>query len=261
MTNSVLMCHPEYFTVSYDINPWMTSQIGLVDNEKAKEQWFELLNAISKTIPVYVLKGEEKLPDLVFTANAGFVFNKTVILSKFAKQERQLEEQIFQSWFNSKEFTVVQPKQNYEGEGDHLIDSLGRHWVGSGFRTDKKVKKELEAFLNHKVNMLELVDARWYHLDTCFCPLPNGELLWYPNAFSENSQNLIRKNFTKTIEVSIDDALSFCCNCVCIENSLFLPKTKNVKIDLDNLGYSVNEFELTEFIKAGGAAKCLVLKL
>lgn len=255
----VLMCKPTYFDVSYEINPWMAEQQGLVNNPLAHQQWQNLHDAIAQVAKVSVLPGVDQLPDLVFTANAGLVSNGIAVLSKFAKAERQPEEQHFEQWFNQNDYIVVQPNHNYEGEGDHLVDAYGRHWLGTGFRSSAAAVPELESFLGTKVNALELVDPRWYHLDTCFCPLPAGELMWYPPAFSEASQELVRKSFSVTIEVSEADALAFCCNAVCINRQVFMPECSYANRQVDSLGYTVQTFDLSEFMRAGGAAKCLVL--
>lgn len=257
----VLMCRPTHFDVTYDINPWMSNQIGQVDKISALAQWFLLMDKVSRVAVVNVLDGVKDKPDLVFTANAGFIHNQTAILSKFSKPERQPEEQEFRTWFESKGYTVVQPTVDYEGEGDHLVDSQGRHWVGTGFRTSKQVKSELEDFLNQKVNTLELIDPRWYHLDTCFCPLPDGGLMWYPKAFTRESQSLISQSFKHGVEVMEEDALAFACNAVCIGKDIFLPENRYASSSLKKLGYVTHEVPLTEFLKAGGAAKCLVLHL
>ena len=257
----LLMCVPTHFQVTYDINPWMTTNIGLVDNVKATKQWDKLFDEITKYSIVNVIETVEECPDLVFTANAGFTQDNIAILSRFKSKERQKEEIIFHKWFLSKDYQVYKPKHTYEGAGDHLVDKLNRHWLGTGFRTDKQVKEELEQVLNVNINLLELVDPRWYHLDTCFCPLPNGEILWYPNAFTEESRKIIDRSFKFRIEISEEDALMFACNCVGIKDHLFLPKGTEVERSLRAIGYAVHEFELDEFIKAGGAAKCLVLNL
>lgn len=259
--HQVLMCRPFHFDVTYDINPWMENQIGQVDKVKAIAQWYSLMDAISRVVPIKIIDGVADLPDLVFTANAGLVYNQTVILSKFSKSQRQPEELHFKKWFEHNNYSVVQPINYYEGEGDHLIDSQGRHWVGTGFRTVREATAELDQLLNVKVNSLELADPRWYHLDTCFCPLPNGELLWYPGAFTKQSQKLIKKLFNKKIAISESDALAFSCNAVCIGQHIFLPQNTEVTNMLKTLGYIVREFDLSEFLKAGGAAKCLVLHL
>lgn len=258
---TVLMCYPRHFEVSYEINPWMSNQIGKVDNLLAIEQWSCLFESISKHAVVKLVESVKGLPDLVFTANGGFLYKNTAFLANYATEERRGEEPVFSSWFENQGHEVFQPTFSYEGEGDHLVDKFNRHWLGSGFRTDPRVYDQLKEKLKVKMHLLTLVNPNWYHLDTCFCPLPNGELLWYPQAFDNQSQVLIRESFRDTIEVSLNDAMLFACNCVCIGKQLFLPKNSSTTYQLQKRGYVVNEFDLSEFIKSGGAAKCLVLHL
>lgn len=257
----ILMCRPTHFQVSYDINPWMTSQQGKVNQEVALRQWESLFEALTKVATVYLIDQQSHVPDMVFTANAGIVIGDSAILSNFTNLERQPEEELFQDWFMSKGFSVVRQSNKYEGEGDHLVDRLGRHWVGSGFRTDPFFSEFLKQKINKEVNVLKLIDPRWYHLDTCFCPLPNGQLMWYPQAFSPESIDLILKSFTTHVIADEQSALKFACNCVAIDGTLFIPSGTNMATVLKEHGYIVKEFELGEFIKAGGAAKCLVLTL
>jgi N-dimethylarginine dimethylaminohydrolase len=239
----------------------MSHNIGHVDKEKANIQWNALYSALNKKAKVETMPGIENLPDLVFTANAGIVRKNIAVISKFNKPERQPEEKYFNQWFTDNNYTVLNTKNSYEGEGDHLVDKWGRHWMGTGFRSTKKAAFELGNIFDVVVNTLELVDPRWYHLDTCFCPLPNGELLWYPMAFSTKSQKLVYNSFNHMISISEADALAFACNSVCIENDIFMPKNNDTADGLRTLGYKVQEFDLSEFLKAGGAAKCLVLDL
>lgn len=254
------MCSPRHFGVSYTINPWMTDQIGKVDHALANQQWNNLLDALSRHCIVKVLDGEPDVPDLVFTANAGLIHKNIAVLSKFSNQERQPEEPIFKEWFEQNGYTVFQPKNVYEGEGDHLIDHMGRHWMGTGFRSSAAAATEIENVIGVEINCLSLVDPRWYHLDTCFCPLPNGQVMWYPKAFTKESQELIERSFKTQLRVNDYDAGLFCCNCVCIGNDLFMPTGSWVATNLTALKYNVHEFDLSQFMKAGGAAKCLVLK-
>ena len=253
------MCRPLHFDVRYDINPWMTDQIGTVDKISAITSWYGLFDALGRVADVIVMDGNKDCPDMVFTANAGFVLGNKFALSKFATPERQPEEQYFQTHFSERGYTVFQPTHAYEGEGDHLVDSFDRHWVGSGFRTTKLVRKSLEGFLEVELTFLKLIDPRWYHLDTCFCPLPHNELMWYPAAFSDKSQKLIRESFVKTYDVSEEDALKFACNCVVVGKDLFMPRYTEVQQSLEQAGYRVHHFDLGEYLKAGGSAKCLTL--
>jgi N-dimethylarginine dimethylaminohydrolase len=258
---TILMCRPTHFDVTYDINPWMSDQIGQVDKSLAMSQWQSLHDSVSKVAHVEVMDGVEKLPDLVFTANAGYVRPNInmFIVSKFSKPERSLEEFYFSEWFMHRNYRVFRVERHYEGEGDHLVDGIGRHWLGSGFRTDAGVASELQLLLGDAINVLELVDPRWYHLDTAFCPLPGGELLWYPGAFSLDSQAVIRRAFKVRVEVGIEDALCFSCNALVIGLDVFLPTNGRVSEHLMSLGYRAHEHSLGEFLRAGGAAKCLTL--
>lgn len=255
------MCPPTYFEVSYDINPWMTNQIGKVNNIQAQEQWQNLYNSLKEHADILLIDAQPKLPDMVFTANAGTVVGNQVILSKFSKDPRREEEVHFARWFYDQGYTIHQPDEYYEGEGDHLVDHYNRHWMGYGFRTENFVTHSIEKYLNLSVTPIALSDDRWYHLDTAFCPLPGGELLWYSPAFDIKSQKIIIKSFSQQINISKDDALKFACNCVCIGKDLFLPAHTRVANILRELNYRVHEFDLSEFIKAGGAAKCLVLNI
>ena len=254
------MCPPTYFNVDYDINPWMTKQLHNVDTVLANKQWKALFNALKKVAQIIVLDPIPNLPDMVFTANAGTIVGNSAVLSNFRHSERKGEEPYFKQWFENHGYTVEQPESDYEGEGDHLVDSQGRHWIGWGWRTQLQATKQVSEILDTELNVLWLADARWYHLDTCFCPLTNGEVLWYPNAFLPKSRDVVINSFDVTIEASEEAALDFCCNAVVVGNDIFMPKNKEIARKLTKLGYTAHEFDLSEFIKAGGAAKCLVLK-
>lgn len=259
----VLMCYPQYFDVKYDINPWMTGNTNFVDKDQAIDQWNLLYAMIRSCANVQLVLPEITQPDMVFTANAGFHFgNKNVILSNFKHPERQGEEQLFTDWFEDNGYTVHRIEAKFEGQGDLLIDTFGRQWMGTGWRTDLAAIDEVEPLTGVWTQPLQLVDSRWYHLDTCFCPLPNGELMWYPEAFDSRSQDLIYDSFDTIIEVSEADALKFACNSVCIMNNVFTPKcSSEVNAMLRKLGYNHLSFDLSEFLKAGGAAKCLVMDI
>lgn len=259
----VLMCHPKYFNVKYDINPWMTSNINTVDNELAIQQWNTLYAYLKSCSFVNKVEPVEDCPDMVFTANAGFYFNPcNIILSNFKHIQRKQEEIVFQDWFLKNHYVVHKVSHFFEGQGDLLMDTDNLCYLGTGFRTDIKVQPEIENILQSYVHVLKLVDPRWYHLDTCFCPLPNGELLWYPNAFDETSQQLVRDIFSVTIDVSESDALQFACNSVCVLNNIFSPVISSKLSDkLKSLGYNHISVDLSEFLKSGGAARCLVMNL
>ena len=260
------MCRPDYFGVDYDINPWMSDNIGKVDTELAIQQWEKLYTALKTVVEVELIDPVQGLPDMVFTANAGFYdfIRKTVLLSKFRNDQRKGEEVHFFKWFTDRGYNVFQAKEQFEGEGDLLADCWGQHWIGYGFRSEEAIKKTWPFNDLYDLKKIELVDDRFYHLDTCFAPLRiNGAVMWFPGAFSEKSQAKIRKHINKdlSIEVSEEEALTFCCNAVVIDKDIFIPNCYSVAKRLSKLGFTVHQFELSEFLKSGGAAKCLTMYL
>jgi lysine-ketoglutarate reductase/saccharopine dehydrogenase-like protein (TIGR00300 family) len=108
------------------------------------------------------------------------------------------------------------------------------------------------------------MDERFYHLDTCFCPLANGYLLYYPGAFDSYSNRVIEMRVApeKRIAIVEADAVNFACNAVNIESIVIMNKASDsLKSRLAEVGFQVIETPLTEFLKAGGAAKCLTLRV
>ena len=179
MANSrdrILMCPPDYFTVDYVINPWMAGQEGEPDMDKAKRQWETLRDALAEQADVVTMEAQPNLPDLVFTANAGVVFGKKAIASHFMPMERRPEEPHNKQWFRDNGFELFEldDKIGFEGAGDCLFDRGGPWlWTGYGFRTEIEAHAEIEKFFGVEVVSIRLTDSRFYHIDTCFCPL-NG---------------------------------------------------------------------------------------
>ncbi|MDX2232182.1 MAG: TIGR00300 family protein [Leptolyngbyaceae cyanobacterium bins.349] len=269
MTSSIrfLMCAPDHYDVDYVINPWMEGNVHKSSRDRAVEQWQGLYHILKDRAVVDLVKPQKGVPDMVFTANAGLVLGHTVVLSRFFHKERQGEEPFFQEWFESQGFTVhLLPKDlPFEGAGDALLDREGRWlWAGYGFRSELDSHPYLAKWLDIEVLSLRLMDERFYHLDTCFCPLADGYLLYYPPAFDSYSNRLIelRVPAEKRIAVAEKDAVAFACNAVNVNRTVIMNKaTDELKQRLSSLGFEVVETPLTEFLKAGGAAKCLTLRV
>ncbi|EAW33826.1 TIGR00300 family protein [Lyngbya sp. PCC 8106] len=269
MTDSIriLMCSPDHYDVDYVINPWMEGNIHKSSRDRSVEQWQKLHHILKDHAIVELVKPEKGWPDMVFTANAGLVLDKTVVLSRFFHKERQGEEPHFKAWFESQGFTVHElPKDlPFEGAGDALFDREGRYlWAGYGFRSELDSHPLIAEWLNIEVLSLRLMDERFYHLDTCFCPLSGGYLLYYPPAFDSYSNRLIemRVPAEKRIAIEEPDAVNFACNAVNINETVVINKVSdNLKARLGEAGFKVIETPLSEFLKAGGAAKCLTLRV
>jgi N-dimethylarginine dimethylaminohydrolase len=263
----ILMCPPDYFTVDYVINPWMAGQDSALDIALAKRQWRELRDAISGHADVVEIEPVPELPDMVFTANAGAVYGNKAIASHFMPMERRPEEQYFKKWFadNDFELLALDEKIGFEGAGDCLRDRRGPWlWTGYGFRTEIEAHEEIARFFDLEVVSIRLVDERFYHIDTCFCPLTDGFLMYHPPAFDYDSRIAIESRIPphKRIVVDTADAGEFACNAVNVGDTVFLNRASDpLKARLMLAGFKVREIGLSEFLKAGGSAKCLTLKL
>ncbi|MBW4451907.1 TIGR00300 family protein [Nostoc sp. XA013] len=262
-----LMCPPDHYDVDYVINPWMEGNIHKSSRDRAVEQWQGLHQILKQHAIVDLVPPEKGWPDLVFTANAGLVLGNNVVLSRFLHKERQGEEPFFKQWFEANGYTVNElPKDlPFEGAGDALLDREGRWlWAGYGFRSELDSHPYLAKWLDIEVLSLRLIDERFYHLDTCFCPLANGYLLYYPGAFDSYSNRLIEMRVAPEKRIAIEeaDAVNFACNTVNVDNIVIMNKASDaLKTRLADVGFQVLETPLTEFLKAGGAAKCLTLRV
>ncbi|MGQ0812698.1 MAG: dimethylarginine dimethylaminohydrolase family protein [Nitrospiraceae bacterium] len=262
----LLVCAPDYFRIDYEINPWMR-RTNVVDAEKARIQWHELMTVLEQKIGALLecLHPVPGLPDLVFTANAGIVAGRRAVPSRFRHPERQREEAHFEAWFREQGYEVMQLEEGlyFEGAGDLLGFSDG--WFG-GYRqrSDVRAFPRLSELFGREIIPLELIDSRFYHLDTCFCPLSGGELLYYPPAFDRYGQTAIAERLVeeRRLIVCDADALKFACNAVCVGKHVVLPDGCPTTMRmLETHGYQVHSVPLDEFMKSGGSAKCLTLAL
>lgn len=262
MPKRVLMCRPDFFDIEYEINPWMKKS-NQVNQELAEKQWLQI-HDIYNTLGIDVerIAPVDGLPDMVFTANGGMVIDGRVALPRFLNPERQGETTKFDDWFRANGFEeTILPKNNFEGEGDCLFaqDTL---FAGHGFRSDIKSHPELADFFGKEVVSLHLVNPSFYHLDTCFCPLNDEVVMYFPGAFDQDSQAVISKRFKTVIEASPRDAAAFGLNAVPIGKNVVLSnQATGLHQQLKEHGLNPITTPITEFHKSGGGVKCLTLEL
>ena len=267
MKQKILMCAPDFFGVDYVINPWMKDNRGKADRPLAQKQWNNLREVLAKHVDIVLVEPQPGLPDLVFTANAGMVLGKKAVVSRFRSKERQGEEPFFHKAFVQAGFAIEAWPQDvfFEGAGDALFNRAEPLiWSGFGFRSDEQSAALLERIFGQRTVALRLVDPRFYHLDTCLCPLTGGFLMYYPPAFDAASQAKIADIIPpeKRITVAELDALAFACNAVDLETRIVLnAATPGLQEKLRDAGFATIQTPLSEFLKAGGTAKCLTLKL
>lgn len=258
------MCPPDYFEVAYEINPWMSVR-RKVERPKAARQWaayYDLLRG-RLGVKVELMTPRRGLPDLVFTANAGLVVKRSFIRSNFRHRERRGEEPHFEAWFRRKGYRIQKLEEPlcFEGEGDALI--MGQElYTGYHFRSDLEAHDRVAGLLKLSYFALELADRRFYHLDTCFAPLGENAALVYLPAFEPYAQMVLLESVPDPIEVPQSEAVRFACNAFVVGKDVVLPEgcTETAR-ELARRGFSVHELDFSEFMKAGGAAKCLVLNL
>lgn len=259
----MLLCPPDFYSIRYEINPWM-SQSRAVDPAAALAQWRQLHETLlALGCEVVLLTPEPDWPDMVFTANAGLVHGRRFLSAKFRHLERQGETPAYERWFAQHDYELLRMAGShaFEGEGDALW--LGSTLVcGHGFRTDRAAHDWLAATLGCKVLGLELADPHFYHLDACFCPLGDGVALWHPPAFVEESRRLLLRQKAQLIAVPEAEARRFACNAVVLGRQVLIPaECPQTCALLTARGFDCHPLPMGEFIKAGGACKCLVLHL
>jgi N-dimethylarginine dimethylaminohydrolase len=256
------MCPPDFYGIEYEINPWMHRDRPS-DHAQAVAQWralHELL--LSLGVDVRLLDPQPGWPDLVFTANAGLIWRETVFLASFRHPARQGETPLDDAWFRAQGFaTVSLPVGMYfEGAGDALFcgDTL---FGGYLIRSDAPALHWLARQMGCRVIPLQLVDPRFYHLDTCFCPLDRETAIYFPPAFDDYARQALA-SVPRLIAIREDEAARFACNAVVICRHVVMNTgCPQLEADLKREGFTPHSTLLDEFLKAGGSAKCLTLRL
>jgi N-dimethylarginine dimethylaminohydrolase len=257
------MCPPDYYGIEYEINPWMSRSRGSTP-ERARRQWtalYEILRGLGVTVEL--MTPQPGLPDLVFTANAGLVFGTRFFNSRFRHEVRARETPHFDAWFAAHGFQVEHLPEGvyFEGAGDALFCG-SKLFAGYRIRSDVHGHQYLAKAVGKLVLPLELINPRFYHLDTCFCPLAPDEAIYYPAAFDAYGRKVLQTHIPRLLAVTEAEAHRFGCNAVVVGKTVVLNTScERLAADLRGWGYETVATELDEFIKAGGSAKCLTIRL
>ncbi len=263
----ILTCPPEHFEVDYVINPWMEGQIGRVDRPRALAEWDALFEDVARFADVESIAPAPGQPDMCFTANAALIEGGVAVPARFRMAERRGEEAPFASWLASAGFRIaaVDAQVPFEGEGDALFQpGEPLIWAGYGVRTTLAAHRTLAERMGVEVVSLRLIDARFYHVDTCLVPLPGGRLMYYPAAFDERSRAAIEERVAPELRIQVGDAdaMCFACNALRVEDRLFAnDASPELVAQLADHGFEMRLHPVGEFLKAGGGVKCLSLLL
>ncbi|WP_298876107.1 dimethylargininase [uncultured Microbacterium sp.] len=265
-----LMCRPEHFTVSYSINPWMEPSRP-TDTALAVRQWQALHDTyVALGHEIELIDPLEGLPDMVYTANGGFVIDGIAYGPKFRFRERAAEAPAFIDWFAANGFEVAEPVEVNEGEGDFLLvgDTI---LAGTGFRSTGDSHREVGEVFSREVVSLTLTDPRFYHLDTAISVLdpvegPGGvdkaNIAYLPTAFDERSQAILRERYPDAIRVSDADGAVFGLNSASDgKNVIISPRAVGFEAQLRERGYTPVMVDLSELLLGGGGIKCCTLEL
>ncbi|MEO3925936.1 dimethylargininase [Micromonosporaceae bacterium B7E4] len=260
-TRHYLMCRPTYFTVEYAINPWM-DPAAPIDTALALRQWETLRQTyldLGHTVDeIEPLPG---LPDMVFAANGATVLDGRALAVQFRDPQRADEAPAYAGWLDRAGFEVHEAKHVNEGEGD-ILPVGGLLLAGTGFRTSHAAHAHLQEVFGRPVITLQLVDPRFYHLDTALCVLDDETVAYLPEAFSPGSRAVLRRLFPDAVLASMADAEVLGLNAVSDGRHVVLPaQATGLSAALRARGYDTIGVDLSELRKAGGGPKCCTLVL
>jgi N-dimethylarginine dimethylaminohydrolase len=255
------MTPPTFFAVDYAINPWMDTSTT-VDVHVAMNQW-ETLRQTYKELghTVELVEPVAGLPDMVYAANGGLIVNDTAVVARFAYPQRAGEADAYAEWMAFHGYEPLYTRHRNEGQGDLLV--VGSIILaGCGFRTDRRAHDEIAKAVGMPVVSLELVDPRFYHLDTALAVLDDTTIAFYPPAFSEASRMQLLELFPDAIEVGSADAYVLGLNAVSDGLNVVLPAAASGFAEqLRAAGFLPIGVDLSELLKGGGSVKCCTLEV
>ncbi len=255
------MTSPQFFAVDYAINPWMDTD-NPVDTAVAVAQWEHLRDTYVRLGHVVDLVAPVPgLPDMVYAANGGLILNGTAVVARFKYPQRQHESIAYAGWMRSQGYTPVQTQHVNEGQGD-LLPVGETILAGTGFRTDPRAHAEIAEIFGRPVVSLQLVDPRFYHLDTALSVLDDATIAYYPPAFTESSRAQLETLFPDAIVVESADAYVFGLNVVSDGRHVVYPAAAvGFAEQLTQAGFEPIGVEMSELLKGGGSVKCCTLEV
>jgi N-dimethylarginine dimethylaminohydrolase len=273
----IMMCKPQHFEVTYKINPWMTPDEWAENSEsltlESNEGWDRLVEKLTELgAKLLFVDPQPGLPDLVFTANAAIVMDGKALVARFKHKERQGEEPVYYTYFESlKERGILQQVEMtpegvcLEGAGDCVWDTKRNlFWMGYGQRSDEGASRAVAGFFGLEAIPMELVNPRYYHMDMALVPLSGGEIVYHPGAFSAEGQAYIadRAGRENLIAVPEEDAARLSVNLVNLGRDIVLATASDrYQAMVEERGYKMHRLPISSFSKSGGSAFCLTLRL
>ncbi len=272
-----LLTEPSEYEVCYRINPWMRPTAWQADPAACRARASAAAAALRGALQdagarIETLDAVRGLPDLVFPANAAVVLDGRVLLARFRRPERQREEPVFRSAFLRlqrrglvREVLDLPGHLFQEGAGDAIWDAgRGVFWAGYGQRSSKGAVAVIRRVFGKEVVPLELATPEFYHLDTCFCPLSGGEVIYHAPAFTAAALAAIGARVPPQLRIEANEAeaAAFCVNAVNLDHTVIMARApRSLREKLRGRGYRLIEVDLDPFLLSGGAAYCMTLRL
>jgi len=263
MITTVLLTPPDYYDIEYEINPWMHIE-NKVNRKKVTEE-FENLKSIYKKLglDVWIMDAQKDLPDMVYTANCGFVIDDLFIKSNYKFRQRRKESDFAEELFRNKNFKIVRLPENifFEGQGDMFFRD-GKFFLGFGKRSSRQAHDYIKDFIGQDPVSIEVNDPYFYHLDTCFAPIGKDTVVIKPTSLTRDGLDKIKKNFKHIIYAWDKDNPFMCANIVAVGDTVIAGKGigPGMKKKLKERGFDTIETPMTEYFKGGGSVKCLTLE-
>ena len=266
MIHELLMCKPDFYDIEYVINDWMDPN-NKVDKALAQEQWDYVYDRLTERgIKVKIIDPVKGLPDMTFSGDCGMIHNNKFLASNFRHPERQGETKYYIDYLEKAGFEIhkVDPSVHFEGLGDVIYweDSI---IFGFGPRSDKEAVTAIrETYPELKVRgELHIEDQSFFHVALAFSFIDEDTIIYYPEAFTKESQKFISDNFSRRIPVSAHDAKElFVCNNIPVGKDVLMHDcSSEVEKQLNKYGFNVIKCNMSEYFKSGGSLRCLVLKL
>ncbi len=261
-----LMVPPEHYRVEYAINPFMDPTAG-IDLRLARQQWDGLVSALEDAgARVDVIAQRPDAPDMVYAMNLGLVVRtpdggEEVVLSHMRYPQRRMETASAESFFadrGARLHTVGSDGIGAHFEAGDAFPFRGELLVGYGPRTEKLATKHLADALGVTVRRFRIEHPGMYHFDLSFCPLDDTRAMVCPAAYDPEDAAKLLALVPDPLVLSEEEAMTFCANSVVVGRTVLMPACPDrVRRQLEDWGFEVVVVEVGEFLKGGGAIRCL----
>ena len=258
---------PDHFRVDYRINPFMDLTVQ-PDPHRAREQWDALVATIEELGgTVHVLEQRPDAPDMVYAMNLGLALQgddgepRRVVASHMRYAQRRMETPAAEAWFAGHGF--VSRTTGRDGVGAHFEAGDAFAWrgelvVGYGPRTEELALKHLATDLGVSVRGVRITHPGMYHMDIGFCPLDETHAMVCPAAYDERSAAALLDLVPEPLVLTEEEGLAFCANSIVLGRTILMPACPDrVRAQLEEWGFEVVVVPVGEFLKGGGAIRCL----